>query len=459
MHHEAKLLTPDALPPAESFLHEPEMLRYTLEERQALNFTPYPSGLFPASELTPEMAKATGMGMAWLRDNAHMVNAFLEAGRTDLAVPAGRAMLEVLTRNHAILDGTSPMQRLPVRVDGTTLENDAEPRVQNDATGYALWAVSKLIHNDAIQPDAHNLNTIAKTTRYLQRIEYWHDPDHGHWEEDLAVHATSIGAVMAGLRTPDALFGHLGYRPGIDIRQLEAKGSETLDAMIQKGTTRRCPPEAPKTKETGPPAPYPIAAMRAYFEHFDTRQRPYDAAMLFLVEPLQVIQGDLAEKIVQDIEQRLVRDIGTTRYVGDTYWEPKFPLFLGLGERTTVAEGRMEQRNLTAAGVAYTQTEAQWTLFDSLISTYWGKRCMASSDPEHGAKHLHYLNRALRQFVPREDGTLKLPELFYYESANDQLSWIPNDHVPLLWAQANCLRALHVFEQAAPLLRSYTPSV
>lgn len=76
------------------FLDDPMALRPMLEDNGALQFEPYPSGLFPASYLSPETAKATGMGMAWLRDNAYIANALRQAGnqeQKEQAVAARRA--------------------------------------------------------------------------------------------------------------------------------------------------------------------------------------------------------------------------------------------------------------------------------------------------------------------------------------------------------------------------------
>ncbi len=444
----------------ERFLDDPESLRRLLKERGTLDFTPYASGLFPASDLPPDMREATGMGMAWFRDNAHVIWALYEAGEIELAAKGGEAVMAALNNNRDILDGADTSRRLPVRVKGDTLANDTEPRVQNDSTGYALWITCRLMREGVLPADEHDLETLAKTVRYLERIEYWHDEDEGHWEEDRRIHVSSIGAGIAGLREAQKLLGGTGYVHNVDIDGLIAKGSETMDNILSKGVTDvvKARLELADEPRLGEERPYPdtvrpAEVVRGFFEKFDTRRREHDAALLFLIEPLRVFSGKRAEQIVLGVEEALKRNIGFARYGGDTYWEPRFPDIMSIDERTTAAEGRTEKRNQTAAGVGYSGTEAQWTLFDPVLATYWGQRYEESGDSHHREKQLEYLQLSLDQLVPTDSGELHLPEAYYYayDEAAGKNKWVPNDHTPLLWSQANLLRALRVFEQTSPV--------
>jgi phosphorylase kinase alpha/beta subunit len=99
----------------------------------------------------------------------------------------------------------------------------------------------------------------------------------------------------------------------------------------------------------------------------------------------------------------------------------------------------------------YSKTEAQWTLSDAPLSTYHGKEYLRTNSRVEHSKQLLFLNRVLSQLVLTE-GKLLLPEAFYVEqvpapSSKPTNQWIPNDHSPLLWAQANLLLALKTFEQ------------
>lgn len=440
----------------DKFLDNPEELRRVLKARGALKFTPYESGLFPASDLSPEMRKATGMNKAWFRDNAHVAWALYEAGETRLAAEAGRAMLTVLSSNRDILDEVSThndsMSRLPVRVEGDTLVNDSEPRVQNDSVGYALWLTSRLINEGALEPSEQDLATLARVVQYLDKIEYWQDEDEGHWEEDRRIHASSIGVVIAGLHEAQEMFNRTGYEHDMDIDGLLDKGSVALNNILSEGVTDLTMPVDVESRPAGE-KPYPDMltpdnVVPGFFEKFSIRRREHDAALLFLIEPLHVLEGEQAEEIVVGVERELQRDIGFARYAGDTYWEPRFPDIMSIEERTTMVEGRTDERNQTAAGIAYGGKEAQWTLFDPVLSTYWGRRYEESGDPSHREKQLFYLQRSLDQLFLTNDGDLQLPEAYYYayNEETGKSEWIPNDHMPLLWSQANLLRALKVFE-------------
>ncbi|MHC1558424.1 glycoside hydrolase family 15 protein [Actinomycetospora sp. C-140] len=424
----------------------PEELRRALDEHGVFTFVPYPSGMFPASDLPPEDRASTGMGMAWFRDNAHVADALLEDGRADEAAAVGRAVLEVLRANRGVL-GQGEV-RLPVRVDGATLANDTENRSQNDSTGYALWLVCRLARSGHLEVGRADLEVLAEVVGYLRRIEFWRDADEGHWEEDRRVQASSIGTVVAGLRAARELFVDRGHDPGVNIDDLERIGVDALSSILAAGRTD----DVGDDREGGadseiPAAITPGVGVREFFRSFGRDGRPYDASLLFLVEPLRVLPDEAAARVVAGIEQHLVRDHGVARYLGDTYWEPRFPDILGVGERTSAAEGRIEDRNLMGSGVAYTGTEAQWTLFDPVLSVYWGRIYESGGNELHHELQIHYLRRSLSQLVDIEAERQKrkgLPEAYYLEFDGETNHWVKNDHTPLLWSQANLLRAVNL---------------
>lgn len=439
----------------EAYLDTPEQLRTDLTRAGALAFRPYASGLYPASDLSEQLGKETGMTMAWLRDNAHVITALHETRHDQTgAAQAGAALMQVLKNSETVLDAAiskpqDARNRLTVRVDGNTLAPDHEPRIQNDSTGYALWATSKLLLDGVLQPTEHNLRVIAKTAKYLGAIEYWHDPDDSHWEEDRRIHLSSIGVAVAGLGKAQQLLKRHNIDPGVSIPSLIAYGQVAMRDIWSKGVTDH--PDQP-TPEHDQESDWPVEltveeSLRDALEGFRMRPRPHDAALLFLVEPLDAVDPDMAQSIVQDIEQNLVREHGVARYPGDTYWSPHFDDFMKADERTQAADGRTEARNLKAAGIALTRSEAQWTLFDPLLSSYYGKRFMQTGGPADRQKQLHYLGRSLSQLTMTTDGP-RLPEAYYLKHDTDsgRNRWRPNPHTPLLWSQANLLRALQVFE-------------
>lgn len=456
-NHEVQVEPEDLPLSVYDYLDRPHELRETLKDRGALTFKPYPSGLFPASNLPVELGIATGMNMAWFRDNAHVANALFEAGETDLAAPVAKAELAVLHncehRLDAVLAGDTSI-RLPVRVDGVTLENDTENRFQNDSTGYALWNIARTISGGHIRPTEADLAILAKTARYLERIEYWRTPDDGHWEEDARVQVASIGTVDAGLKAVHNLFVEQGYNPGLRVDLLAQRGEDAMYAMLEQGITDY----VVSALEDDAAYPYPSdirpdVLVANHFRNFSHRSRNYDAAVLFLDQPLGVLSSYWADRVVSGIEEHLVRPYGVIRYPGDTYWMPRFPQFMGIGERTHAAEGRLEKRNQSAAGVSYVSGEAQWTLFDPSLSVHWAANYQVSGDVANLGKQLTFLNRSLSQLVTK-NGVLLAPEARYrdYTPGDSEVAefdgWIPNDHMPLLWTQANLLRALLAFEKS-----------
>ena len=91
--------------------------------------------------------------------------------------------------------------------------------------------------------------------------------------------------------------------------------------------------------------------------------------------------------------------------------------------------------------------EAQWCLFDPILSVIHGQRYQKTGDAGQLESQTAYLNRSLRQLTG-EGGSfppLRCPESSYRENG----VWGPNDITPLLWTQANVRLALHFMEQSA----------
>jgi len=74
--------------------------------------------------------------------------------------------------------------------------------------------------------------------------------------------------------------------------------------------------------------------------------------------------------------------------------------------------------------------EAQWCIFDPLLSIIYGERHLANrSDLASLRKQVHYFNRSLAQLTARGE----CPELYFLKNG----SYIANGHTPLAWTQAN----------------------
>src|SRR5262249_47416559 len=135
------------------------------------------------------------------------------------------------------------MERPHVRFNGDTLEEVSQKwaHAQNDALGYALWMTFRLANEGSLPLTPAGRDVWARFPLYFEVIEYWTDPDSGHWEEARKVESSSIGAVVAGLREmrsymtkhPDAEFrcGNKRISAG-QLDELIARGRARLDAFL-----------------------------------------------------------------------------------------------------------------------------------------------------------------------------------------------------------------------------------
>jgi len=175
------------------------------------------------------------------------------------------------------------------------------------------------------------------------------------------------------------------------------------------------------------------------------RERKQDASLLFLVEPQQIVSDEIAARIIQQTIQKLVGEYGVRRYVSDSYWGPDYREHFLLGNRTADFSnpGAMAERD----GFLKPGYEAQWTLFDPLISAYYSHQYQKTGSGDDAKQAESYMARALLNVVTHEKDDMqvwRVPELFFYEKD----SWVPNDHLGLLWAQANLWYGLITYQKA-----------
>ena len=99
--------------------------------------------------------------------------------------------------------------------------------------------------------------------------------------------------------------------------------------------------------------------------------------LLFLIFPMGVItvDGKMADQILYDVTHHLEGDHGIRRYLGDSYWAPDYKKKLKPEERTIDYSDHMAQRDrLVMPG-----QEAQWCIFDPIISIICGLEIPAAS--------------------------------------------------------------------------------
>lgn len=415
--------------------------RYLIEQG-TFQFPTLSSGLFSAALAHSEEVEYTGYQNVWVRDNIHIAHHFHVLGEHDRAVRAVSAITRFLHTQRGKLrdiivgkaDPQNVMLRPHIRFDGEKLAEVSErwAHAQNDAIGYWLWLASTLARAGHWQPTGDDVKLLANFVEYLAAIQFWQDEDSGHWEEARKIEASSIGAATAGLTALRDYF--------VTMASAQMPLGATKSFIDQ--TCRR----AETLIEHGQAALKAILPSECVQDDAAQRRR-YDSALLFLIYPLRIVDGAMAETIVSDVVANLLGPYGIRRYLGDSYWCADYKKLLDPSNRTVDVSDDMSARDrlLQPGG------EAQWCIFDPIISVIHGLRYQQTGDAGELEKQTQHLNRSLRQLTG-EDGPfppLRCPESYYRENG----VWGPNDITPLLWTQANLRLALHFMEQSLLGLR------
>jgi len=250
---------------------------------QILKELQHPKGLFVAA-----LDKRTHYSrQAWIRDNIYAALGFEATKNTKEVVKAYQALLDVFRKHEYKIDWAiveKPRHRwqyIHARFDPETFDEFQEEwgNKQNDSIGAFLFKVGDLESKGIkVIRDKDDERILQKLVYYLNSIQYWQDPDNGMWEENEEVHASSVGACVAGLRKISKI---------IDVPQvLIQKGEETLNRLL---------PRESGSKDT-------------------------DLALLSLVYPYNVVSEEQRDLILRNVEERLVRQRGVIRYAGDAYF-------------------------------------------------------------------------------------------------------------------------------------------
>lgn len=257
------------------------MINHSIQLIQNLR---YPTGLFAAAH----KGVATGYSRAWIRDNIYATLGLEAVGDYVTVLQTYHALLDILRKHEFKIDWMirepqpkAAYRYIHARYDPFTGNEIHEEwgNKQNDAVGALLFKIGDLQKKGLpILRDETDLRIIQKLVDYLASIEYWHDADNGMWEEAEEVHASSVGACVAGL---DAV-QHLVKVPESLIEQ----GKRTLNILL---------PRESGTKET-------------------------DLALLSLIYPYDVVTEEQRDLILKNIETMLLREKGVLRYLGDQYY-------------------------------------------------------------------------------------------------------------------------------------------
>jgi hypothetical protein len=393
-------------------------IRDVLRRHGTHEILPVANGLFAASS-SQGGDSLTGYQNVWVRDNVMVANSFRLRGELAPAIACMRGLTRFFARQiprfREMIDDRTRLlkedanRRPHIRFTAQTLGELPEkwPHGQNDALGHALWFRFVLANSGALPLTPDDRAVFSLFPDYFAAIEYWQDQDSGAWEEGRKVNNSSVGAVVAGLE---------GMR-----KDPVARETQRLDELIGKGRQR--------LRETLPFEAPP--------------ERMVDSALLFLIHPLDVIRDGTAEDAILNLVQaRLKGEIGIKRYAEDSYFCQDYDEWFKPGEMSSDFSERLDFRDEHLQP----DCEAQWCIFDPLLSIIFGRRFLADrSRSDDFQKQVHYFNRSLKQITA--DG--KCPELYFLKNGR----YIPNAHTPLAWTQANQALALHLMEQSVREMR------
>jgi GH15 family glucan-1,4-alpha-glucosidase len=397
-----------------------------LEAHRSHLLRPVANGLFAA---TPDLKEGSVSGYqnAWIRDNVMVANSFRLRGKLDIARGASQGLSNYFSKHlhrfRKIISSPAlkenVQERPHVRFDALTLGEISEnwPHAQNDALGYALW-LRFAMANSAENPwplTASDWQAYSLFPDYFAAIEFWSDPDSGSWEETRKVNNSSVGAVVAGLeqirhRILQAVSSRAELPAFVDKQLLDK-----IDSLIEKGRVRL----AKTLPFESPP------------------ERMMDGALLFLIYPVGVLKSrDIENSILNLVEARLRGPKGIKRYLGDSYFCQDYDRWFPPEQQAADFSNSIAYRDsLLEPGC-----EAQWNLFDPIVSIIHGRRFAESRQASDLERQTLYFNRSLSQ----NTGDGQCPELYFLREGK----FVVNDHTPLAWTQANQALALHYMEKS-----------
>lgn len=243
-------------------------------------------GLFLASK----SGVSTGYDKSWLRDNFYETLAFEVLGDWETVEHTYRAILTIFLTYEAKIDAAiknkpkHSFEYIHARFHPDTFAEFWEEwgNKQNDAVGCILYRLGELEaqHKRTVIKTPDHERIVNKLVRYLESIEYWKDRDSGMWEEDEELHASSVGACVAGLRS-------IMRVPSIEVPyQLVRRGQRALNTLLPRESERKF----------------------------------VDLSLLSLIWPYEVVNSEQRDEILANVEYHLKRDRGVIRYKGDHYY-------------------------------------------------------------------------------------------------------------------------------------------
>lgn len=342
------------------------------------------SGLFLASRNNV----STGYDKAWLRDNFYTCLCFEEIEDWETVKGVWKALLAILIKHKEKINWAvknrpyHTYQYIHARYHPETFEEFWQEwgNKQNDAVGAILFKIGDLEQKGIKIIETEEEKEILQIlVDYLNSIEYWHDPDNGVWEEFEEVHASSIGACVAGLKS----IAKTGIAK-ISMDLIE-KGEEALQKLLPR----------------------------------ESKNKFVDLALLSLVYPFNVVSEQTARDIVRHLEYHLERERGIIRYKNDRYYNKNED---GVSEEAEWCFG------FPWLSIIYNQfaNSSEITHPDSVSASLTLREAKTDA-----AKAQAYLEKSFKT-IHRD----QIPELYFSDSDE------PNENTPLGWAESLFVVAL-----------------
>lgn len=267
-------------------MKKPKKTELIKQHLKILKDLQYNSGLFAASKKEVE----TGYNKAWLRDNFYECLAFEVMSDWKTVKKTYDAVLKIFKKHEYKIDyaiAKKPAhthQYIHARYNPETFDEYWEEwgNKQNDSIGCILFKIGELesLKKVKILKTKKDLEIVQKLVDYLSTLEYWHDKDSRVWEENEEVHASSVGACVAGLKM-------ISNVRGIKVpEELIIKGQQTLNKLLPR----------------------------------ESEKKFVDLALLSLIWPYKVTNEKQTEEILENVEYHLLKRRGIIRYKGDHYY-------------------------------------------------------------------------------------------------------------------------------------------
>ncbi|MCO6430456.1 MAG: hypothetical protein J5J00_06295 [Deltaproteobacteria bacterium] len=282
-----------------------------------------------------------------------------------------------------------------------------------------LKAIDHLITAD-INPDNGIDSIYSVALKFLNRIRFWEQHDHGPWEDRLEPsRASSVGICVAALKEALAYF----ERNNWDTFQIyNPEGGPSLREELSTGLIEGERVLTARIPKSGSAA-------------VETERYPSDSALAFLLFPFNPgLSGTQERAILSALYRDRMGEVGFTRRDNDEYLGMDYPI----NESGCFCDISKEGYKA-----------AEWTLFDPLISAYYFQRYLSSSGMDEASFLLgeRHLKRSLAQITKSKDSYVKvydsckveipamrLPEAYWFESSSKK--WRANENTPLLMAEA-----------------------